>query len=538
MIDEEELEQEQGHPLSYTSVVSVRRMTQRSGIKTYEKTTSKLNTPEGFKKTRYDAKGRDTKGNATRIIYPDDLKPGEELPIVMMVPGDNGNSNFRNSYFNNYEKVNGEPLPRAIYVVAGPYANETENNNAYKDVMKFLGTLKDENGNKLNITASQIGIEAFSGGGKKGMMLADIAADSGVPVVLLLNDATVSERNLAKHKNLSVVYAYSHENKLAGGNRINSKDNWNKLLQSMSDRAYTIRWSSKQGGTLSHGGANLNSQYYNLLLSIMGLTTTFTEEKNPYRVEGMSKKEFIEKICTVANDSIELSDYLAEFQNTLNDFAADRDTKVGGNDLIDIENSMTSDLVNSVADLSTLLSLDAAMIASVGKSFEGMDERLKNILNDPSFGNLFSDFDVPDNLKRNQEDPIIVDYDEVPSSSEPLGSSPNNGQITSLKGNVAGGGSGANTSSEQPLSAGVYLLGQNSDGSNVVVEYDGNKITNMVYQYNFYSDSEAESIKNAYDNSNIADKVKIYNKEQIVEVTINKEVYKGKDIYSISNGLY
>ena len=137
----------------------------------------------GFSKTRYDASGSNTNlgKNDTRIIYPSDMQPGESLPVVIMVPGDSQNSNFRNGYFNNYEKVNGEDLPRAVYVVAGPHMKETMEDNAYKDVSEFLAT--------KGVGISQIGVEAFSGGGGAGMIVAVCAADDNkdTPVLLLLN---------------------------------------------------------------------------------------------------------------------------------------------------------------------------------------------------------------------------------------------------------------------------------------------------------------------------------------------------------------
>ena len=352
--------------------------------------------------------------NNTLIIYPNDLKPGESLPLAIMIGGDNQDSNFRNGYFNSYEQINGESLPRAIYVVARDCNKETEAKNAY---IKALDFYKNN-----NINVSQVGVEAFSGGGGTGLMIAVNASEENpnTPVVLLLNDAAkygqsandkrkdyLNELELYDRSkdcdNLSIVYFKSDDERV-------SSSMWKKLSKKIASRINLVTWKSSDYGFCSHAGSNNYSQYYNFLLSLMGLSTSFTNDKNGYKVKDISKSELIKNITSmfiVSYNSLSLSDYLNDFMTKLNAFNSSDCGSASGNDLIELENSMVLKVSDSVSNISAMLGIDASILSDIGESIEDVDQRLKRF-QDENILNIFNDFNISSSPK---EEIIIIDPD-------------------------------------------------------------------------------------------------------------------------------
>ncbi len=543
--DNTELE-ENGEPLRYTSTVTIEYTHER---KKYSSENYENNSKDGLNDALNDM-GFTSNGASrsnTLIIYPRDLEPGETLPVVVMVGGDNQNSRFRNGYFRTYETVNGEPLPRAIYVVSGPSENETLEDNAILDAYKFLES--------HGVDASQVGVEAFSGGGGAGLMIAEQAAQDNpnIPVVVLLNDASKWGQEASQSRqdyinglnlystanrcdNLSIVYFESNDD------RVTSM--WKKISEKVAQRAYHVTWNLNSYGFCSHAGANYYSQYYNFLLSLMGLTDNLTDEKNGYRVKNGAdnKKDLVESIGSmvlVAYSGDSLQEYLNGFMTQINSFGSEDAGSASGNDLIELENSMANSVSSCISDISSVLSMDASLLAGIGESMEGLDERLKR-MQDENILDLFKDFSIPEHLNKPNEDIIIVDdndrhidlddlenEDDIPIQDKP---DRNNSHSYTPQNSF-------DTSPIIDLKKGVYLLGVNNDGAKVIIDYDGKKVTNMVYQYDFNDATEAQTIKNMYSNSKLVSDVKIFNNDKIVEVTLKKSVYSNKSIDELSKGL-
>lgn len=524
-------------------------------IKSYSDLSSKLDSKDALNKDRLQSMGFNStsigNNDNTRIIYPKEgVTAGESLPVVILQGGDGADKRYYNNFFNNYRSISGTDLPRAIYVLAPNYGKENSDENAYQYVKQWM--------DKRGISASQIGIETFSGGGGTGVMMATQAAkdNKDVPVTLLLLDGardgcdghgrsfSKALENLAKRTNITVVGATKEYGGLL-------KD----IANIIPDRTFKIKF--KDGDYKSHSGVRKYALYYDFMLSLMGLSTklkdneklfTFRKDNNDDDTKldnSASLNDILKNINSHAKelgapamDVIETSSSLFaldEFINELNtditSFSSVEGGNVGGNDLLTLESNASSALSTSINSLAQNLSLDTVTIRSVGENIEEADKAtLLKLENIQSLNNSFNNFTINKNLIKNRERII-----EVPENKNKDGNKNGNKNENKNKGSSSYtpgyNNPPENNNSTQNINPGTYLVGKTADGGNVIATYDGKQITNLAIQYDLSKLDYITQNKDSF--TNIANSIKQYNDSGIIEIIVKNEIFENKNLNSI-----
>lgn len=518
-------------------------------IKSYSDLSSKLDSKDDLNKDRLQSMGFNStsigNNDNTRIIYPKEgVTDGESLPVVILQGGDGADKRYYNNFFNNYHSISGTDLPRAIYVLAPNYGKENSDENAYQYVKQWM--------DKRGISASQIGIETFSGGGGTGVMMATQAAkdNKDVPVTLLLLDGVRDSfdghgrsfskalENLAKRTNITVVGATQEYGGLL-------KD----ITKIIPDRTFKIKF--KDGDYKSHSGVKSYALYYDFMLSLMGLSTklkdneklfTFRRDNNDNDTKldnSTSLNDILKNINSHAKelgapamDVIETSSNLFaldEFINELNTditaFSSVESGNVGGNDLLTLESNASSALSSSISNLAQNLSLDTVTIRSVGENIEEADKaallKLENIQN---LNDSFNNFTINTNLIKNREQIIEVPKDENKDGNK----NQNKGHSLYTPGY---NNSTETNNSTQNITPGTYLVGKTADGGNVIATYDGKKITNLAIQYDLSKLDYITQNKDSF--AKVANSIKQYNDSGIIEIIVKSEIFENKNLNSI-----
>ena len=495
----------------------------------------------------------------TRIIYPSNMKNGESLPVVILQGGDGADKNYYNNYFNNYRSVSGNDLPRAIYVLAPNYGNESKNNNAYQYAKGWMDS--------RNVSASQVGIETFSGGGGTGLMMANQAAEDNknIPVTLLLMDAardgvdganrrgskSFSEEleRLAKNTNITVVGA----TKEFGGFL-------RDVANAAPDRTYKIK--IKNGDYGSHSGVRSYALYYDFMLSLMGLSTKLSDNKSLFKFRGdngdsdaklnngvalndilSNIDEHAEELGTSTMDILEtssnlyaLDEFMTSFNSDINALSSVESGNVAGNDLLSAESSLSSSLSTSVTSLTQKLAIDAVSIRGVGEDIENADKNLLSKMESlNSFNSTFNNYAINSNLIKERESIIKASTNEEKSGDKTKDKSKNknNNHSSGYAGNYYN--NLPTTKNESNVNPGTYLVGTTSDGGKVIASYNGTEITKLVIQYDMSKLDYIEQNKEEF--LKIADSIKQFENENLIEITIKNEIFVNKDLESIKTVL-
>ena len=525
--------------------------TRKWQIKSYSELSSKLNNKDDLNKDRLQNMGFKTSSigddNNTSIIYPKDgVSAGESLPVVIMQGGDGANKKYYSNFFNEYRNISGTDLPRAIYVLAPNYGKESSDENAYQYVKQWM--------DKRGISASQIGIETFSGGGGTGVMMATQAAkdNKDVPVTLLLLDGVRDSfdghgrsfskalENLAKRTNITVVGATQEYGGLL-------KD----ITKIIPDRTFKIKF--KDGDYKTHSGVKSYALYYDFMLSLMGLSTklkdneklcTFRKDNNDDDTKldnSASLNDILKNINSYAKelgapamDVIEtssslfaLDEFINELNNDISSFSSVESGNVGGNDLLTLESNASSALSTSISSLAQNLSLDTVTIRSVGENIEEADKAtLLKLENIQSINDSFNNFTINANLIKNREQII-----EVPKDENEEGNKDGNKKKGPSSYNPGYNNSTETNNSTQNINPGTYLVGKTADGGNVIATYDGKKITNLAIQYDLSKLDYITQNKDSF--AKVANSIKQYNDSGIIEIIVKSEIFENKNLNSI-----
>ena len=233
--------------------------------------------------------------SASWIIYPNDLAEGESLPLAIYQGGDGHNRKLYGNFFNEYNTavVKGGALPRGIYVSAPNHGTETLEDNAYQTVKTWM----DNN----NVSVSRIGISPFSGGGDIGTIMAVQAAEDNndIPVILLSMDATIGGTDGKTFKGDSNDYdnkqfksfIEEHANGLDNLYFFGAVEEHGQLIKYLAsvfpERTYEI---IKDGGYDSHPGVREACLKYDILLSLLGLSTKLSNNMDIFEIKGIKSK--------------------------------------------------------------------------------------------------------------------------------------------------------------------------------------------------------------------------------------------------------
>lgn len=511
-----------------------------------------------------------------KIVYPKDMQPGETLPIIALLPGDGGKSNFKDGFLNQ------DNLPRAIYVVAGPHKYQTTENNALITAENFC--------NSHNINVSQIGIESFSGSGSVGLMEAAYASQkySNIPITLVETDGFMmgedSTINYLNNENANILrnnpnftaicVTYNGGATLTGYNKIGGYGiNTYYLATTITDHS-SIRGASEKNmvlpyfmglvdelGNAGYGGVEAGYKLYKYSMEMGCFDTNnrldpevaraivdFTIDKlyynDNYKIT-ISNSEISEKYNDLFNiNHISINsngEVSSDFQFVVDEMNKLRDQIKQNESLKNLKMQNFRDpsgipgiigkyvnmYFDTIGTLLTNLSLQSESIISIAQAMVDMDNDLKNKseeITDNAYDKIQETVpEVPkeDNKNNTYNNPYGNNIQEEPrnkaESTIPISTYPLNGSEELLKDGSL-----------------VYSF---EDGTRLFIKTEGDKVLDMRYKLPCSSENDLNSLYKSlcekYKDSDIVDLI-IPNNNNI-EIVLNEKVFIDSTLEEIKN---